>query len=47
LLLAIKGEYIEAESLYRRVLAFYENSLGAGHPDTVVVLSELTMLRKK
>jgi hypothetical protein len=35
------NKYAEAEPLYRRALAIRSQQLGADHPDTVVVLTDL------
>eukprot|EP00808_Paulinella_micropora_P025534 g7102.t1 len=45
-LLSDQGKLAEAEPLYRRALAGYEEELGATHPDTLVMVNNLAVLLK-
>ena len=42
-----QGKYTEAEPLYKRALAIYEQKLGPDHPDTVKVRNNLADLYKR
>src|SRR5262249_21869211 len=44
LLYCDKGDYAQAEPLYRRALAISEKTLGAEHPRTATVLNNLALL---
>ena len=39
-----QGKYAEAEPLYQRALAIYEQQLGASHPTTQIVRRNYTSL---
>ena len=41
-----QGKYAEAEPLYQRALAIYEQQLGQDHPDTASSLNNLAGLYK-
>ena len=40
----IPGQYAEAEPLYQRALAIWEQQLGTDHPDTATSLNNLAAL---
>ena len=44
MLLFDQGKYDEAEPLYRRALAGYEEALGPAHPETLGTVNNLALL---